>query len=408
MEKPVVSLEISTKAVKVVVGKVEDSRLDVFYAHSEPLPKGAVELGYIINVDQVVEALSKIKTIYLTHSKSRITLEDVVLVLPSIGVEVYMNKKHTNVISESGRIENLDIANAYSLIRKDKIKPNSEIIDIIPDFFTLDDDRRIFLPPLGLSSHSLSISAKVHTIPAKILDGYRRVLSVLGLKPIRYVASAYAAASLLRTNDYFPKQYYLIDSGCDITTISLISDGSLFCTYHLEIGSSDLTKAISSKFNLSFEDSDKVKQMYGIDKEAETVVIPVFQAPNLEDNKLRKYFNRDLNETIESFLDEYLAQIERTIRNIQKEQGINPDIMIPSVMIGGLIKTHGVADHLKKKYDSDFYPGISNILGARDISFVAPLGAIVSISKSINDIIDDTPRVTSLSRVPSSPESKED
>ena len=403
MEKPVASLEIGSSYIKLIVGYVLDNRIDVLYADKKPLPVGAVEGGFIKDFDKVISILHEFRTLYLLATKSKINIEDVVLVLPSIGVEVFQNVKTTNVISESGRVEKIDISNAFSLIRKDRINPNAEIVNIIPDFFKLDDGRKLSSSPMHQTSNTLTLSAKVHTIPTRLLDGYKRALAGAGLHPILYVVSAYAAATLFNTYDNFPTRYFLIDSGSNMSTISLIADGMLFSSFNFETGGDNLSIKLAEQFNISREDAEKIKLMYGVDHSVESLLIPLFESLSPEEGKKKKYYNSDVNRVIELYFSELNTQIDHTIKTIVRDQEINNGLLIPLVMIGGNTRINGLEEYFRNEYGPRYRVGYSKSIGARSIDYINCLGAIVVLIKNLNETIDDNPRIANLSRL-NSPE----
>ena len=78
---------------------------------------------------------------------------------------------------------------------------------MIPETYILDQGRSFTLPPIGISSSTLSMIAKVHTLPNKI--PYQTALNSGEINVKRLVVAPFAAAKLLASYSDIPTDYIL-------------------------------------------------------------------------------------------------------------------------------------------------------------------------------------------------------
>ena len=135
--KIITTLEISSTSVKCVCGYVLDGRPIILNAEIAPLDDGVMKGGMINDYASVTKTVSQI--INVTTEKLKMPITDIVLVVPSIGFEVYRNSQTTSVVSPIGQINKIDIDNVKSQVSKAKVNEGSIIVDILPEKYIFDE-----------------------------------------------------------------------------------------------------------------------------------------------------------------------------------------------------------------------------------------------------------------------------
>jgi len=396
MEKPTAALEISSAEIKLVVGYELDGQPIVLYAMRKPI-EGFVERGQIIDVTGLSALIKGLTEIKDPTAKLKLSISEVTLIVPPLGLEVYQNDKTTNVVSPSGLVERIDISNVVSLVRKEVVPHGGEIVDIIPDAFQLDGGRAFVNPPIGEKSNSLSIIAKAHALPKGIIDDYRRAITQAGIRIKRTLIAPHAASFLFGCYSELPTSYIYVDMGAEVTTVNLIGNKTLFASLYFEKGGSDLTKLIMQSFNLPFDESEKIKRRFGIDRRSLSFHPVIAKSVDLSGGET-SFTTEDLSKIIESFVDDYLSSLKNSIATLMA--GYDKKYWrIPLIVSGGFSRLNGIAEILAASFpDNVITIALPKSIGARHQTYVNALGAVLANDKYHGFLDEERPVVTTLTR----------
>jgi len=110
-----------------------------------------------------------------------------------------------------------------------------------------------------------NMSVEVVAISGAIMDDYLSVFEKVGLVPISFELDAQAIArAVIPRGDNSPVM--VVDFGETRTGVSISNNGRVVLATTLSIGGSDLTGMIAKNFSLSFEEAEKMKHKYGLNK----------------------------------------------------------------------------------------------------------------------------------------------
>ena len=140
MEKNVAAIEFGSKKLKLVVGYELDGKVYVLYALTKPYGH-IVEAGAITDQQKVAQAISNVRQFSDPSAKLKVSISEALLSLPPFGLEIFETKQVTTVISDEGKIGNLDIRNIYSLIKNGALPLDNQLIDVAPQRYILDQGR---------------------------------------------------------------------------------------------------------------------------------------------------------------------------------------------------------------------------------------------------------------------------
>ena len=398
MENYISAIEISDTKVRLAVGYVKDDKVNLIHV-SEKHIHGLVSRGEIIDFQTLSSIISSMREFKDETTKEKIIINDVTLVLPSLGLNVFQSSKTSNVVSPYATIAAIDIENVISLVQKEAIPSGSEIIDIIPDSFVLEMGRSYINPPINERSNNITIRAKIHTLPAHLVEDYKRVLEGARFKVRRMCVSSYAIAELARYNNEIPKSYILCDLGADVSNITLVGNSTIFETISFLNGASDLINKVADKFGIQYEGALELIRKYGLDER------PLTYKPTISKSDINGVETHQdpesLNEIIkEFFVKEYFPKFDTAYETLMK--GYPENIRnLPIVFTGGLSKMIGFEKFAKEKFESNASIHYLEPLciGARDTSFSAVVGAIYASSKYKGSLSDTRIKSNQLQRV---------
>ena len=397
MDKPIAAIELSSKKLKLVVGYEIDGKVYVLYTLVKPYGH-AIEAGQFVDPNRVADTIASVREFTDPSAKLKLNISDVLLCVPPYGLGIYQTRQVTTVVTEDSKISNLDIKNIYALIRNSAYPLNDKtLVDVIPESFTLDQGRIFARPPLGESSNTLTVSAKVQTLPTALVDSYQDVLSNGGMVSRRNIVAPLAAAELISTLEDMPKSYILVDIGSNTTTVSFVGNNALYGSTFFNWGGDNITEKIIENFNINEADAEKYKIMYGIDNREMNFKAPICTVDDGTGHEVH-HFNNELNEIIKEELDVFVKYLTDAVNNVvaQHDKSYRS---FPMLLIGGGSQLNGLVSYITPKVLSETVMTVApKNLGARNPTFFNCLGMILAHSKYLNPNDESHSKVGQVTR----------
>lgn len=372
MKNAITVIEISHRYLKIVIGQLLNGKVNVNYSKKIPI-RQLVENGSIKNKEALLELIAKNNPIIDEVYHINELLDNVVLVLPPYGLEIYETSQLTTVASPEKIVSSQDIRTLFSIISNKKLPVDNDLIDIIPQYYSTDSNEKFRLPPIGKPSRDISVYCSVYTLPKRIHSEYSDVIASSGIKISHKMVSTYAIKSLLNTYGNLPKEFFLVDIGASSTSVSIIGANRLLATRSFAFGGDTITERIIETFNINETEAENIKKLYGYDLRKMEFAYPITK------NSMGKVFVReDLNNIIVNALNAFVSSYETSVEKLAQIYKAQNYKEFPIYIVGGGSKLHGLLDYLKAKMNKDnIFVLAPNNIGARDPSLFACLGAIV-------------------------------
>lgn len=398
MENLTACFEISSDSIKLLIGYELDGKPIVLYRKKKDMP-GLIKDGQIADPNALIKTLAEFHNVNDEAALLKISISEICLVLPSVGLVVYDNEKTTNVVAPNNEIAKIDVANVISLVRKESIPGGNCIVDIIPDEFVLDEGRRFGNPPLGEKSKSLTVLAKIHTLPETLYSTYNRLVNQAGFRIRKAAVSVYCLAELFKTYHELPSSYLLVDMGSRLTSVSFIGDGSPYSSVSFYNGGDDLTEAIATAFDCTFSAAERLKVEYGYKEKIRRYdpCLPMGERGEGE------FHQADLNNIITEYFESYRVTLTNAVNALlgkyEKKYGKRFD-SIPVIFTGGASGLNGIETFMKEAFPSRecFYP-VPKAIGAREAGYSTLLGLLLASSRYVGSLEDNFRGMGSVSRV---------
>ena len=399
MEKPIAAIELGSKKLKLVVGYEIDGKVYVLYTLVKPYGH-AIEGGNFVDANRVAQTIASVREFTDPAAKLKLNISDVLLCIPPYGLGVYQTRQVTTVVTEDSKISNLDIKNIYALIRNSAYPLNDKaLVDVIPESFTLDQGRIFARPPLGESSSTLTVSAKVQTLPKVLVDNYQNVLSNGGMISRRNVVASLAATELIASYEGMPHSYILVDIGSNVTTVSFIGNNALYGSTHFNWGGDNITEKIIESFNINEADAEKYKIMYGIDNREMNFKAPICVTDDGTGVEVH-HTNDELNAIIKGELDIFVNYLNNAVNEVVSAHDRSYR-SFPMLLIGGGAELNGLVNYITPKVLSETVDVVSSkTLGARNPTFFNCLGMLLTHAKYLNLNDEAHPKVGQVTRNP--------
>ena len=399
MEKPIAAIELGSKKLKLVVGYEIDGKVYVLYTLVKPYGH-AIEGGNFVDPNFVAQTIASVREFTDPAAKLKLNISDVLLCIPPYGLGVYQTRQVTTVVTEDSKISNLDIKNIYALIRNSAYPLNDKaLVDVIPESFTLDQGRIFARPPLGESSSTLTVSAKVQTLPKVLVENYQNVLANGGMVSRRNVVASLAATELIASYEGMPHSYILVDIGSNVTTVSFIGNNAIYGSTFFNWGGDNITEKIIESFNINEADAEKYKIMYGIDNREMNFKAPICTTDDGTGVEVH-HTNDELNAIIKGELDIFVNYLNNAVNEVVSAHDRSYR-SFPMLLIGGGSELNGLVSYITPKVLSETVDVVSSkTLGARNPTFFNCLGMLLTHAKYLNLNDEAHPKVGQVTRNP--------
>lgn len=384
MIEQVATLEILNSSFRVVVGYMYEDKVDIIYRNTFPLTT-PINDADIIDYESLANDLTILA--HLEENKLKLSINEVILIYHPFGLDVYSTSKVTNTISEDSRITSLDIANCLSIIKKERIpNQNNILIDVIPSLFTIDNNKQYIEPPLNEISQTLSIKSNIYTLPSKMKDDIYKALDIARIKVKKEVIAPVGVSYLLTSLNYIPLHYLLIDFSEKDTLVSLISQRNVIASSFFPIGLDHLDEKISASFKIGLKESKDIRKLYGLNFRKNEFNKDIIKDKN---SLINKGYNKDnLNEIIVGFLKEWVTYLKNAISTLV---GNNEDMInrFALAFLGTGAELKGFKEYIERFFNVASIDILkSNTIGAIEPSWISSLGAIYFSSIYKGSLID--------------------
>lgn len=397
MEEQNVVIEITDTEIRLLAGYVSNNKPNICYVASKSI-NGLISHGEINDYQTLTQILLSMKNVQDEKGEKIIKTDEVTLILPAIGLNIFQCEKTTKVVSPESIISSVDIQNVIEMINKEPTPPGTEVIEIVPDQFILDGNRITTVQPLNEKSDSLTLKAKVHTLPSRTVAEYKRVIENAKLSVRKFCLNSYAACELAKYTPGIPDNYILVDMGSEVSEISLIGNKSPFGTVAFHAGGQYIVKNIVEKFRIQPEEALDLLTNRGYSTRKLTFE-PII-AEYIVDGETKSFTQNDLNKIISDyFRDDYFPGFKAAFETLLA--GYDDVVKrLPIVFIGGFSMMIGFKDLAEKEFTNQqaIYFLAPSALGARSAQNTTCVGGLLIACSSKGALSDQKRKHNAFSR----------
>lgn len=135
----------------------------------------------------------------------------------------------------------------------------SEVINIQPIYYNLDNDRRV-LQPVGIISSKLGGVLSYITAEVRFTGFIRKLLADMGIASVEYVSSVLAESLLLFDETERDNTAVLIDVGYFTTNVAVIRGDGILSLGSFSLGGAHITGDLAEALGISFTDAENLKR----------------------------------------------------------------------------------------------------------------------------------------------------
>ncbi len=363
-------LDLGSSTIKLVVGEIVNSNVNILYASM--IPSHGIKNGEIKNQSLVIEDIRQI--IASGQSALNTKIERVALNIPTHKSRLYQCQGSCMVHRPQDGITNEDIIRALNDAKRFERKENEEIISVIPVtyYYSQTSSKEA---PIGKKSANLTIDAMVITTRSKILYPYLRVVELSGLEVVDISIDAYGCAKEAFDEVYLEEGAILIDIGYKSSSISFFYEGYLQLLTTVPVGGYSLTKKLANELQIPIPKAEAYKIKYGTCNRQignEDIIHTIYMG-----DEEKNYSQRDLAELLYDAAKEMAQVIKEKISVIEGSSKYE------MLIVGGGGELEDIAKPMMEVLGSSVRVYRPEIIGARKMSYVSCLGMIYFLNDRI-------------------------
>jgi len=215
-----------------------------------------IRKGQIVDIEEATESVTR--SVEAAERMAGFSLKEVI---------VGISAPHINSINSSGvvavsdpnkEITSQDVDRVIEGARAISVPSSSEIIHVVPRYFTVDGQEGI-LDPAGMTGVRLEVEANIVIASLPAIKNLTRCINDVGLNIISLVYSGFAAGETVLTETEKELGVILIDVGGGVTSLTIYSEGFPCFVRVLPIGANNVTNDLAIGLRLSLEDAEKLK-----------------------------------------------------------------------------------------------------------------------------------------------------
>jgi cell division protein FtsA len=251
-----IGIDIGTHTTKIVVtGFNKETNSPCLLATGTSETNG-MRLGYITNIDLVVESLKK--AIRQAEGTLDSKIRKACISIGGIGLSSVISTGSVIISRADQEITELDVSKVLATSEENLDIINRKIIHIIPIAYKL-DGKDIHGRPLGMHGIKLEVKTLFITCLRQNIDDLITVLGLANIEVVDIIASPVALSTILLNTRQKTAGCALVDIGAETVSLSVFENNLLISLQVYSIGSMDITKDVALGFKIGLEEAESVK-----------------------------------------------------------------------------------------------------------------------------------------------------
>lgn len=339
-EDLIIGIDIGSTKIAATVARLQEE--DVEIIGMARVPNYGLRRGQIIDVESSISALSAL--IETLEHNTQTPINRAIVGIGGVQSETTHSKGVIAVSRPDGEITPADVERVLDAARAVSIPANREIVHVVPQYFTIDNEKGIY-DPVGLTGVRLEVETHIVSASSQIIKNLMRVLNQNDLEAEELVFNPMATAHAMLSRRQKESGAVLIDIGAGTTGLAIYEEGELVHAAILPIGGTNITNDIAIGLKTSIDVAEAVKLKFGtVDKtqlkDSDVIFLNEIDPQELDRPKL-KY----LTEIIEARLVELFMMVQDELGKVGKDGNLPAG----AVLTGGSSQIPGILDMAKSQ-----------------------------------------------------------
>ncbi len=351
MEKSgiIVGLDIGTTKIAVIVGrKNEYGKIDILGYGK--VPSIGVKRGVVANIDNTVQSIKDAVTEAATKSGVDIKYVNVGIA----GQHIKSLQHRGSMIREDSELEisQQDIDKLCNSMYNLNMNPGEEILDVIPQEFSIDGEHGI-MTPKGMIGSSLEANFHIIIGQTAAAKNIYKCVRKAGLEVVELIIEPMASAEAVLSEEEKEAGVVLVDIGGGTSDIAIFHAGIIRHTAVIPLGGEIISEDIKEGCSIIKKHAEELKVKYGSALARENREEEIVAIPGLRGRTPKEISLKNLASIIQARMEEIIEHIYYEIKNSGYEKKL----------IGGIVLTGGGAQLKHIAQLTEFMTGLDTRIG---------------------------------------------
>ena len=330
----VVGLDIGTTKICAIMGRRDsEGKIEVLsLGHS---PSKGLRKGMVVDLEHTAQSITT--AIEEAEARAGVEITGVYAGIAGGHIEGLNRSGAVAVAHPDKEITKKDVERAISAAQVVAIPPDREVIHVLPQDFTIDEQDGI-KEPVGMSG--VRLEARIHIVTGAVAAAQNIVRGVnrAGFRVEDIILQPLASAEAVLTPEEKELGVVLVDIGGGTSDITLILEGNIWHTAVLSVGGAQVTNDIAVGLSAPISGAERIKKEYGSCLSSLVGEEEMLHIPGIGGRKDRPLKRRVLSEIIQPRMEEILSLVNEEIRKTGYGDLINAGV----VVTGGASLLEGV------------------------------------------------------------------
>lgn len=345
----VVGLDIGTTKIAAIVGRRnENGKIEILgFGKTESI---GVKRGVVANIDDTVKSIvGAVKDAENTSDTNIVTVN-----VGIAGQHIKSIQYRGSVIRPNSELEisQNDIEGLTENMFKLAMNPGEEIIDVIPQEYTVDGESGI-RQPKGMLGHQLEANFHIITGQTMAARNIYKCIKKATLEVDSLVLEPLASAEAVLSEEEKEAGVVLVDIGGGTTDIAIFQDGIIRHTAVIPFGGDIITEDIKEGCTIIKKHAEDLKVKFGSALASENRDEEVVAIPGLRGRPPKEITLRNLASIIQARMEEIIEHVYFEIKNSGFEKKL----------IAGIVLTGGGAQMKHITQLTEFITGMDTRIG---------------------------------------------
>lgn len=355
----VVGLDIGTTKIAVIVGKRNElGKIEIL--GSGKTESIGVKRGVVSNIENTVHSIQV--AVQEATQRSNVKIASVHVGIAGLHIKSIQHKGNIIRNVSDDEITQEDIEKLTENMFKIAMNPGEEIIDVIPQEYSVDGETGI-KEPKGMPGHKLEADFHIilgQTVAAKNI--YKCVMKA-GLQVESLLLEPLASSEAVLSEEEKEAGVVLVDIGGGTTDIAIFKDGIVRHTAVIPFGGEIITEDVKEGCNIVKKHAEELKVKFGSALASENRDTEVVAIPGLRGRPPKEITLKNLSSIIQARMEEI---IENIYFEIQKS-GLEKKMIAGIVLTGGGAQLKHIVQLTMFKTGMDTRIGYPNEHLAKDV-----------------------------------------
>ena len=334
-EKVIVGLDIGSAKVCTLIGVVRDFGVEpigIGVAESRGLKKGVV-----VNLEETVQSIKK--SVSEAEAMAGTDVETVFVGLAGPHIRSFNSQGLIPIAQRAREIMGEDVRRVIETARSVALAPDREIIHILTQEFTVDDQQGIG-DPLGMIGTRLEVNVHIVTSSTTAAQNIVTAVNRSGLLVGDTILEPVAAGEAVLTDDDKELGAVLVDIGGGKTNVAIYHHGAVRHTVVVPLGGDHFTNDIAVGLRTTIPEAQRLKHEQGCALSSLADAERVFEVSGIGSRQPRTIAQQVLSDILQPRAEEIIHFVRTEIRNAGYERQAGAGI----ILTGGGATLKGLAE----------------------------------------------------------------